>query len=94
MITVRIERHLEVVQISVHNEGNPISPEAQTKLFELFQQADSAQSPKRRGWGIGLSVVRAIAEAHGGKTYVESSAAGGTTFTIELPLSTPAAEKQ
>jgi signal transduction histidine kinase len=69
--------------IRVHNEGNPIPRELWSTLFEPFRRggADAAQ----KGWGLGLTLVRGMAEAHGGSVEIESGAEAGTTFTVTLP---------
>jgi signal transduction histidine kinase len=74
------------VEISVHNEGSPISPEDQNTLFQPYRRTESAQIGKQRGWGLGLTLVRGIAEAHGGWVKVESSVSEGTTFSVQLPI--------
>jgi len=70
----------------VHNEGNPIPLKDQASLFDYYQRAN-AQEGNQQGWGIGLTLVKGIAEAHGGKVEVRSSEEEGTTFSIILPLS-------
>ncbi len=82
-ITLTVEASPQGARVSVHNEGAGIPPEDQAHLFELFSRARSA--PGSEGWGLGLFLVRACAEAHGGKVRVQSDAATGTTFTMELP---------
>jgi len=72
------------IQIAVHNVGNPIPSEELAMLFRWHARARSAQTMP--GWGLGLMLVKTVAEAHGGSVSVESSADSGTTFTIELPL--------
>jgi len=72
-------------QISVHNYGSVIAPEDQPHIFDSFTRTQEAQAKGKIGWGLGLTLVRGCAEAHGGKVTVESSAALGTTFTIHLP---------
>jgi signal transduction histidine kinase len=75
------------VALRVHNEGAPIPAEQQARLFAPFAQIESAVVGRStRGWGLGLTLVRGCAEAHGGTVRVESDAESGTTFTIELPL--------
>jgi len=74
------------VCIAVHNRGNPISDEAKAGLFDLFRRTDSAQKSGKRGWGLGLTLVRGMAEAHGGTVRVESSVDTGTKFILDLPL--------
>lgn len=85
-VTIRIQTMDKNVIISVHNEGNPIPQEAQREIFEPFQRTLSADLGRDVGWGIGLTVVRGVAEAHGGFVTVESSEAAGTTFSMIFPL--------
>jgi signal transduction histidine kinase len=86
LVTVRLEHAVERVRLKVHNFGNPIPSDAQKKLFDPFNRAGANEFQKAQGWGIGLAVVRGIAEAHGGKVTVETSGESGTTFTVELPV--------
>lgn len=72
--------------ISVHNEGDPIPPEEQEDIFQVFRRAASAKGSEERGWGIGLPYVRGVAESHGGSVVVESDAAHGTIFIIDIPI--------
>lgn len=73
-------------QLSVHNEGNAISQEDQAHLFQPFFRSDAVRVTGPRGWGLGLTLVQGCAEAHGGSVKVDSHAATGTTFTLELPV--------
>lgn len=73
------------VRISVHNEGNPMAPEEVESLFNPFRRAKSADASATKGWGIGLTIVRGITEAHCGSISVESSKEEGTTFSVTLP---------
>jgi K+-sensing histidine kinase KdpD len=74
------------VRLSVHNWGTPIPPGDREQLFEYFHRSQSAQQSGAKGWGIGLVLVKGVAEAHGGTVDVESSTEQGTTFSIELPI--------
>lgn len=69
--------------LSVHNTGKPIPPESQQKIFEYLQREGGSPAP---GWGLGLPYVRSVAEGHGGTVTVDSSAALGTTFLIDIPV--------
>jgi PAS domain S-box-containing protein len=92
-ITVRTELVGEdQISISVHNFGKAITPEEQVTLFEQFKRSKSAQASCKQGWGVGLTLVRGIVEAHGGKITVQSTEALGTTFTLLLPLIVPSAD--
>ncbi|MGH9692107.1 MAG: sensor histidine kinase [Candidatus Acidiferrales bacterium] len=79
-----------IVEIAVHNEGRPIPPEDLRALFESFKQASNVGS-EAKGWGLGLNLVRGVADAHGGTVSVESSEDRGTTFTLRLPIDCRAA---
>jgi signal transduction histidine kinase len=82
-ITLAIEQTDNKVRLSVHNEGEPISCEDQAILFQQFHRTKSAEN--QTGWGLGLTVVKGVTEAHHGTVRLESSEGKGTTFTIELP---------
>lgn len=75
----------EEVLLSVHNWGPPIPLEDQTSLFEPYHRMKSAQAGQEKGWGLGLTLVRGLAQAHHGTVQVESTEASGTTFTVILP---------
>jgi two-component system, OmpR family, sensor histidine kinase KdpD len=72
------------VAITVRNEGSFIPVEEREKIFRRFYRS-SGSSGTISGTGIGLSVVRRIAEAHQGRVSVDSDPANGTTFAIALP---------
>lgn len=85
-VTVSLERHDAQAKLTVADTGQGISPEFLPHVFEAFRRAEGAPASPRRGLGLGLSIVRHIAELHGGK--VEAASAGknrGTTFAITLP---------
>ena len=85
-VTITVERTDGGVEASVHNHGSLLSREDRAQVFEPFARTRSAQTGSARGWGLGLTLVHACAEAHGGRVRVDSDAATGTTFTLELPL--------
>jgi signal transduction histidine kinase len=87
-IIIRLSHDLkkEQVTISIHNLGNPIPPDDQKALFAPFHRTTQALNSGKKGWGLGLTLVRGMTEAHGGKVSVHSSQVDGTTFTILLPL--------
>jgi signal transduction histidine kinase len=85
-ITIRLKRTPAGVDISVHNEGVPIPVEDQARIFTSFARVGNPQSRGKSGWGLGLTLVRGAAEAHGGSVNVDSDAHRGTTFTLHLPF--------
>ena len=72
--------------IEVHNRGDVISLLDQASLFQQFQRGRQAHGNKKKGWGIGLTLVRGTAEAHGGNVRLKSEAKSGTVFTVTIPL--------
>jgi signal transduction histidine kinase len=87
-VAVRPHGDLPSISLSVLNKGEPLR-EIQP-LFELFKRGPRI-GKSERGWGLGLTIVKGVAEAHGGRVEVESTPAGETTFTMNLPLEPAAA---
>jgi heavy metal sensor kinase len=81
-ITVGVESNLAKVQIA--DTGPGISPEQLPRIFDRFYRATKDDSLP--GSGLGLSIVKAIVEAHRGKVDVESKPGRGSVFTVYLPL--------
>jgi len=77
------------VLISLSDRGIGIKPEDRSHLFDGFFRADDDRVRRRRGAGLGLSLVRSIVEAHGGSIDIESRLVKGSTFRIFLPQSAP-----
>jgi len=79
------------VAIAVQDSGMGIRPEFLPHVFERFRQQDSATTRAHGGLGIGLAIVKHLAELHGGGVNVESGGEGaGATFTVLLPVVAPA----
>lgn len=74
--------------LSVEDTGPGIAPEEHEKIFERFYRCGSELRRETQGVGIGLSIVKHIAEAHGGRVRVESEPGKGSRFTIELTMGT------
>lgn len=85
-VTISVERSGGYAILSVHNEGQPIAQSDLENLFIQYRRTESALKSDQRGWGIGLSLVKGLAEAHGGSVTVESRAKEGTTFLVRLPI--------
>lgn len=86
-ITLATEAAAEKVRISVSDTGAGIPAEFLPRIFDRFYQVDGTSTRKYGGVGLGLSIVKAIVEAHGGKIEASSRLGGGTTFSFELPAS-------
>ncbi len=72
--------------LEVADEGPGLSADDAGRVFERFYRADESRSRANGGVGLGLAIVAAIAEAHGGKASVDSKPGEGATFVISLPL--------
>jgi heavy metal sensor kinase len=84
-VTVEGRRSDNVVVVSVKDTGIGMAAHELPRIWERLYRGD--QSRSERGLGLGLSLVRAIVEAHGGTTEVESEPGRGSTFTVRLPTS-------
>ncbi|NTX67127.1 PAS domain S-box protein [Myxococcus sp. CA051A] len=84
-VTLRAEPWGDMVRCSVSDTGSGIPVDDLTHLFEPFWQAKSRH---KEGAGLGLTIVRGITEAHGGRVWVESQPGLGTTFFFSLPAVT------
>jgi PAS domain S-box-containing protein len=76
----------EFLRITVTDSGIGISPEGLEHLFKPFSQIDSGLSRKFEGTGLGLAMVKLLAELHGGAVAVESAVDEGSRFTVWLPM--------
>ena len=79
----------EFLRVSVTDAGIGISREGLTHLFVPFSQIDSGLARKFEGTGLGLAMVKLLAELHGGSLAVESAVNEGSCFTVWLPLRAP-----
>ena len=76
--------------LAVEDSGQGIAPEFLPHVFEIFRQADASIVRRQGGMGIGLALVRQLAELHGGEVKAESEGHGkGARFTVKVPLYTP-----
>jgi signal transduction histidine kinase/CheY-like chemotaxis protein len=87
MVAVRHVAATHSVQVSVHDTGIGIAPEAREKIFDEFAQIhQGVKNRHREGSGLGLAIARRIIEAHQGALDVTSSPGQGSTFFFNLPL--------
>ncbi len=85
-VIVETEMNGSSVVIKVSNEGEGISAEAMTKIFDRFYRADTTQTRNTGGVGLGLSVVKSIAALHGGEVKAESIINERTIISLILPV--------
>ncbi len=92
-VTLSLERLVDPTQgslrLSVGDHGPGIPREEHQRIFERFYRRGSELRRETQGVGIGLSIVKHIAEAHGGRVEVESEPGQGSRFSICLPLNPP-----
>ncbi|WP_375771879.1 sensor histidine kinase [Archangium gephyra] len=86
-VTVRVEATAMEARISVRDEGIGMRPEDQERVFGRYERASSSRH--YGGFGLGLYIAQAAAQAHGGRILVESEPGHGSCFTVALPLRAP-----
>jgi signal transduction histidine kinase len=79
----------EELIIVVRDKGPGIPKKDQLRLFEKFYRVNAATGKSVKGTGLGLALVRSIAERHGGRAWCDSELGEGSTFYISLPLKNP-----
>jgi two-component system OmpR family sensor kinase len=86
-VTVGSENGNAVLEVA--DEGPGIDPVAAERVFERFYRADTSRSRDNGGVGLGLSIVAAITDAHGGRVRAGPRHGGGASFLVELPRQGP-----
>ena len=84
-IEVKLKSSDHVARVEVRDTGQGIPPNDLPHIFERFYRGDGARTARRDGVGLGLSIVKYIAEAHGGSVTVSSEPGRGSAFTVALP---------
>jgi signal transduction histidine kinase len=84
-LSVRTRRHGGEVQLIVANTGPVVAPYELETIFEPFRRLHGDRTGSDRGCGLGLSIVRAVARAHGGEVAAVPRPGGGLTVTVTLP---------
>jgi signal transduction histidine kinase len=83
-VKISVQQKDEEVSIKVHNTGNPIPKEKQEEIFRFMSTRKGGNNRSMKSWGMGLYLVKIVAEAHGGKVNLLSNENEGTTFEILL----------
>ena len=83
---VAVRRDLGDAVVEVADDGPGMSADEASHAFERFYRADASRARHEGGAGLGLSIVSAVAEAHGGSVVVESDPGHGAVFRVRLPL--------
>jgi signal transduction histidine kinase len=84
-ITVAVDRTATTTTIEVSDEGPGFPVDFLPDAFERFRRADTARTRQGGGTGLGLALVRAIADAHGGRAVASNRPTGGASVRLELP---------
>jgi len=86
-VQVRLAQAGSEVEISVRDTGQGIAPDFLPHVFERFRQGDASTTRQHGGLGVGLAIVRYLAESHGGTVSAQSPGKGlGATFSVRLPI--------
>jgi signal transduction histidine kinase/CheY-like chemotaxis protein len=88
-VTLRATRVADTLEISVIDTGIGINSQDQGKLFKPFSQIDSSLARKHQGTGLGLVMIRNLAELHGGTVGLESTVGKGSRFWAKIPWRKP-----
>ena len=83
--TVRVRRDGASAVLEVEDQGPGLDAERSAHVFERFYRGDASRSRDHGGAGLGLAIVAAIVQAHGGSVGLESTPGAGTTFRVTLP---------
>jgi two-component system phosphate regulon sensor histidine kinase PhoR len=87
-LTIRVQTYRSGKNISIRVEDNGIgmTKETQRRIFEKFYRAHTGNVHNVKGFGLGLSYVKSVVDAHNGRIKVESTVGKGTAFILEIPL--------
>jgi signal transduction histidine kinase len=76
----------EALYVSVQDNGRGIREEDQTQVFDRFFKGDPSRNEYKKGSGLGLSIVKELVRAHGGKVTVKSKPGEGCLFMFSIPV--------
>ncbi|MBE0447416.1 MAG: HAMP domain-containing protein [Actinobacteria bacterium] len=93
-INVKLEGVGDFVELAISDTGIGLAKREIPRIFERFYRVDKARSRETGSTGLGLSIVKHIAETHGASIRVDSSLGIGSTFTVSFPVNSPAASQK
>jgi signal transduction histidine kinase len=85
-IGITAVRGASTIDVSVSDRGIGIAAADQSRIFDPFYRAPDVVAAQIQGAGLGLSLVKRIVEAHGGRITLQSAPGQGSTFTVSLPV--------
>jgi len=85
-VLIKAEKDASWMHLMVKDHGKGIAPLDQSRIFNRFFHMDDEHNFENRGQGLGLSIVKSIAEKHGGSVNVESKLGAGSIFYLDIPL--------
>ena len=91
-VEIAVTRRNDVARVSVSDHGPGVPKEFHDNVFAKFTQADSSDTRKAGGTGLGLNISKTIVDKHGGTIGFDTKDGVGTTFYFELPIWDEAAE--
>jgi signal transduction histidine kinase len=86
VLAIEVRAAEGMLALTVADEGIGIPREEQDRIFDKFYRVGRSETQGRRGSGVGLALVRHVADAHGGRVTVDSRPGEGSRFTLSLPL--------
>jgi signal transduction histidine kinase len=94
-VRVKLGHRGQDIEMSVIDTGIGVAPQDLERIFERFYQVEDHMIRKHGGMGLGLSIVKGLAELHGGRVWAESVLGRGSRFVVVLPprVSTAAATR-
>src|SRR5262245_8858159 len=85
-VSIDVRRARSSLELRVSDKGPGVPPNERRRIFERFVRGSAGAEKQVRGSGIGLALVKHIAESHGGRAWVESELGQGSTFIVTIPV--------